>query len=175
MCRAALPRRAAEEFVRDRPGARLGGGHGDHRSLRLPDVHRFYRDRAATGRAVRSSADRFLRRARRQERDDRDTGANLDKAAEAATRACFSNAGQLCISIERIYVEQGIAEEFTAKFADVVRKMKLDTGYDFSADMGSLISEGQLKAVTDHVEDARERATVVAGGKGPPRHRPAVL
>ncbi len=108
-------------------------------------------------------------------------GANLDKAAEAATRACFSNAGQLCISIERIYVEQGIAEEFTAKFADVVRKMKLDTGYDFSADMGSLISEGQLKAVTDHVEDAREKgATVVAGGKarpdiGPLFYEPTVL
>ena len=47
--------------------------------------------------------------------------------------------------------------------------MKLDTSYDFSADMGSLISEGQLKAVTDHVEDAREKgATVVAGGKARP-------
>lgn len=33
-------------------------------------------------------------------------GANLDKVAKAATRACFSNAGQLCISIERIYVER---------------------------------------------------------------------
>src|SRR5712672_509148 len=38
-------------------------------------------------------------------------GANLDKAAKAATRACFSNAGQLCISIERIYVEKDIADE----------------------------------------------------------------
>ncbi|HZQ33347.1 MAG TPA: aldehyde dehydrogenase family protein, partial [Mycobacterium sp.] len=40
-------------------------------------------------------------------------GANLDKVAKAATRACFSNAGQLCISIERIYVEKDVADEFT--------------------------------------------------------------
>jgi succinate-semialdehyde dehydrogenase/glutarate-semialdehyde dehydrogenase len=108
-------------------------------------------------------------------------GANLDKAAEAATRACFSNAGQLCISIERIYVEQAIADEFTAKFATAVRKMKLGTQYDFTADMGSLISEGQLKAVTDHVEDAKAKgAKVIAGGKarpdiGPLFYEPTVL
>jgi succinate-semialdehyde dehydrogenase/glutarate-semialdehyde dehydrogenase len=108
-------------------------------------------------------------------------GAKLDKVAEAATRACFSNAGQLCISIERIYVERGVADEFTAKFGDAVRKMKLNTNYDFSADMGSLISEGQLKAVSDHVDDAKAKgAKVVAGGKarpdiGPLFYEPTVL
>ncbi|MGV0993228.1 MAG: succinic semialdehyde dehydrogenase [Mycobacterium sp.] len=108
-------------------------------------------------------------------------GAKLDKAAEAATRACFSNAGQLCISIERIYVEAGVAEEFTAKFGAATRAMKLGTGYDFSADMGSLISEGQLKTITDHVEDAKAKgATVIAGGKarpdiGPLFYEPTVL
>ncbi|MBU3749220.1 MAG: succinate-semialdehyde dehydrogenase (NADP(+)) [Mycobacterium sp.] len=108
-------------------------------------------------------------------------GANLDKVAEAALRACFSNAGQLCISIERIYVEDSVAEEFTAKFADAVGKMSLGTGYDFSADMGSLISEGQLKTVSDHVEDAKAKgAKVIAGGKarpdiGPLFYEPTVL
>ena len=67
-------------------------------------------------------------------------GANLDKAAKAATRACFSNAGQLCISIERIYVEKDIADDFIGKFGAAVRNMKLGTAYDFSVDMGSLIS-----------------------------------
>ncbi len=108
-------------------------------------------------------------------------GANLDKVAEAATRACFSNAGQLCISIERIYVEQGIAEEFTKKFGAAVAKMKLGTDYDFSADMGSLISEGQLKTVIGHVDDATSKgATVITGGKarpdiGPLFYEPTVL
>lgn len=96
-------------------------------------------------------------------------GANLDKVAKAATRACFSNAGQLCISIERIYVEQGIAEEFTQKFGAAVRNMKLGTEYDFTADMGSLISEDQLKTVSGHVDDATVKgAKVIAGGKARP-------
>jgi succinate-semialdehyde dehydrogenase/glutarate-semialdehyde dehydrogenase len=108
-------------------------------------------------------------------------GVSVDKVAKAATRACFSNAGQLCISIERIYVEKDVAEEFTAKFGEAVRKMTLGTAYDFSADMGSLISEGQLKTVSDHVEDAKAKgAKVIAGGNprpdiGPLFYEPTVL
>jgi succinate-semialdehyde dehydrogenase / glutarate-semialdehyde dehydrogenase len=108
-------------------------------------------------------------------------GANLDKAAKAATRACFSNAGQLCISIERIYVEKDIADDFTKKFGDAVRNMKLGTDYDFSVDMGSMISEDQLKAVSSHVEDATSKgAKVIAGGQarpdvGPLFYEPTVL
>ena len=108
-------------------------------------------------------------------------GANLDKVAKAATRACFSNAGQLCISIERIYVEKDIADEFTSKFGNAVRNMKLGTAYDFSIDMGSLISESQLETVSGHVNDATAKgAKVIAGGKtrpdiGPLFYEPTVL
>lgn len=108
-------------------------------------------------------------------------GANLDKVAKAATRACFSNAGQLCISIERIYVEKDVADDFTRKFGDAVRNMKLGGAYDFSVDMGSLISAGQLETVTDHVEDAKAKgAKVIAGGEprpdiGPLFYEPTVL
>jgi len=108
-------------------------------------------------------------------------GANLGKAAKAATRACFSNAGQLYISIERIYVEKDIVDEFTQKFGDAVRKMKIGTAYDFLVDVGSLISEGQVKAVSGHVDDATAKgAKVVAGGKarpdiGPLFYEPTVL
>jgi succinate-semialdehyde dehydrogenase / glutarate-semialdehyde dehydrogenase len=108
-------------------------------------------------------------------------GANLKKAAKAATRACFSNAGQLCISIERIYVEKEIADEFTNQFGNAVRNMKLGTAYDFSIDMGSLISAGQLETVSEHVNDATAKgAKVIAGGKarpdiGPLFYEPTVL
>ena len=108
-------------------------------------------------------------------------GANLDKAAKAATRACFSNAGQLCISIERIYVEKDIADEFTQKFGDAARSMKLGAAYDFSADVGSMISEDQVKTVSQHVDDATAKgAKVIAGGKarpdiGPLFYEPTVL
>lgn len=107
--------------------------------------------------------------------------ANLDKCAKAATRACFGNAGQLCISIERIYVQREVAEEFTAKFAEQTRNMRLAPAYDFSADMGSLISEDQLKTVSNHVDDAKIKgAKVVTGGNprpdiGPLFFEPTVL
>ena len=108
-------------------------------------------------------------------------GANLDMAAKAATRACFSNSGQLCISIERIYVERDIADEFTAKFGERVRNMKLSGAYDFTADMGSLISEDQVKTVSGHVDEAKVKgARVIAGGNarpdiGPLFYEPTVL
>ncbi|MFI9402656.1 succinic semialdehyde dehydrogenase [Nocardia sp. NPDC052316] len=96
-------------------------------------------------------------------------GANLDKVAKAAVRACFSNAGQLCISIERLYVERAIAEEFTEKFVAAVDAAKLGASYDYSADIGSLISEAQLETVTKHVADATSKgAKVLAGGKARP-------
>ncbi|BDU07033.1 succinic semialdehyde dehydrogenase [Nocardia cyriacigeorgica] len=96
-------------------------------------------------------------------------GANLDKAAKAAVRACFSNAGQLCISIERIYVERSIAEEFTAKFVAATEAAKLGVAYDFSTDIGSLISESQLETVSKHVADATSKgAKVLTGGKARP-------
>jgi len=62
-----------------------------------------------------------------------------------------------------------------------VRKMTLGIAYDFSADMGSLISEGQLKTVSDHVEDAKAKgAKVIVGGKarpdiGPLFYEPTVM
>ncbi|MDV7091058.1 succinate-semialdehyde dehydrogenase (NADP(+)) [Rhodococcus sp. IEGM 248] len=108
-------------------------------------------------------------------------GANLREVTDAAVRACYSNSGQLCISIERIYVEESIAPEFTRMFGDRVRNMKLGAGYDFGTEMGSLVSEAQVKAVSSHVDDAVVKgATVVAGGKarpdlGPLFYEPTVL
>ncbi|QDQ89661.1 succinate-semialdehyde dehydrogenase (NADP(+)) [Rhodococcus sp. WB9] len=108
-------------------------------------------------------------------------GANLREVADAAVRACYSNSGQLCISIERIYVEESIAPEFTRMFGERVRNMKLGAGYDFGIEMGSLVSEAQVKAVSSHVDDAVVKgATVVAGGKarpdlGPLFYEPTVL
>ena len=96
-------------------------------------------------------------------------GANLREVADAAVRACFANSGQLCISIERIYVEQSIADEFIRVFGERVRNMTFRGGYEFGVEMGSLISEEQVKAVSAHVDDAVVKgATVVAGGKARP-------
>ena len=109
--------------------------------------------------------------------DDADVG----KAVSGALRASFSNAGQLCISVERIYVPATLWDKFTTRFADGAKALKLTAGLDYSADMGSLISEKQLKTVTDHVDDALAKgATVLAGGMarpdiGPHFYEPTIL
>ncbi|MFE7564016.1 succinic semialdehyde dehydrogenase [Kitasatospora sp. NPDC057500] len=95
--------------------------------------------------------------------------ADLDRAAEGAVRACFSSAGQLCISIERLLVHRSVADEFLAKFAARTRALRLGGGLAYGADMGSLVSARQLETTTRHVEEAVEAgATVVAGGKARP-------
>ncbi|WP_062984477.1 succinic semialdehyde dehydrogenase [Nocardia anaemiae] len=108
-------------------------------------------------------------------------GVDVDKVARAALRACFSNAGQLCLSIERVYVEQSIADEFTAKFVAAIEAMPLGPGYDFAAAMGSLSSAEQLATVAKHLADAKSKgAKVITGGKprpdlGPLFFEPTVL
>ncbi|WP_341258373.1 succinic semialdehyde dehydrogenase [Gordonia malaquae] len=108
-------------------------------------------------------------------------GVNIDDAVAGAARACYSNSGQLCISIERIYVERSIADEFTTKFAAHVKNMTLAGTYDFNADMGSLASAQQIETVQAHVDDAVAKgAKVLAGGRkradlGPFFYEPTVL
>ncbi len=95
--------------------------------------------------------------------------ANLRKTVEGAERALFSNAGQLCISIERLFVHEWIAEELTRRLTERMRSMRLATDLDYGPDMGSLVSQAQLDAVIAHVDDAKAKgAEVLAGG----RHRP---
>lgn len=107
--------------------------------------------------------------------------ANLDKAAEGAVRATFSNAGQLCVSTERLFVADQVYDRFKERFVARTKAMTLGTGLDWSVDMGTLISQQQLDNVTAHVEDAVAKgATVLAGGRarpdlGPYFYEPTIL
>lgn len=95
--------------------------------------------------------------------------ADLDRAAETLVRDCFSSAGQLCVSIERIYVHEAVADAFLERFVPRVRDLRLGAGLDYTADVGSLASASQLATVTSHVEDAVARgAKVLAGGRPRP-------
>jgi succinate-semialdehyde dehydrogenase / glutarate-semialdehyde dehydrogenase len=95
--------------------------------------------------------------------------ANVEKTLDGALRAMFSNGGQLCISAERLYVHEKIADEFIPKLVERVKTMKVGAGFDYSWDMGSLVSEKQLETVETHVNDAVEKgAKVLAGGRARP-------
>ncbi|MFJ9868505.1 succinic semialdehyde dehydrogenase [Streptomyces sp. NPDC101165] len=95
--------------------------------------------------------------------------ADIEKAAAGAVRACFSSAGQLCISIERLYVHESVADAFLERFAARTRGMRLGNSLAYGADMGSLVGERQLKTVERHVEEAVAKgAKLVAGGVARP-------
>jgi len=101
---------------------------------------------------------------------------NPEKAAADAAYGCFSAAGQLCVSIERVYVEKGVADRFVPAFAERVRNLSLGTSFDFTADVGSLASRAQLERVTAHLDDATAKgATVLAGGSARPDLGPFVI
>ncbi|MGW3626629.1 succinic semialdehyde dehydrogenase [Streptomyces sp. NPDC000880] len=107
--------------------------------------------------------------------------ADVEKAAAGAVPACFSSAGQLCISIERLYVHESIADDFVERFAARTKAMRLGKSLAYGADMGSLVGERQLQTVTRHVEEAVAKgATLVAGGVarpdiGPLFYEPTIL
>jgi acyl-CoA reductase-like NAD-dependent aldehyde dehydrogenase len=94
-------------------------------------------------------------------------GADLEKAVNAATWGAFANSGQICISVERLYVEEPIYDEFISRFTDEVRK--LNQGMDgpgHGKDVGAMTFPPQTKIVESHVEDARQHgAKVLTGGQ----------
>lgn len=102
--------------------------------------------------------------------------ADVDRAAEGAIRAVFSNAGQLCVSMERLFVADQVYDKFVNAFVARAQALTLGASHDWSVDMGSLISQAQLDAVTAHVEDAVAKgARVLAGGKARPDLGPYVF
>ena len=95
--------------------------------------------------------------------------ADIEKAAEGAVRACFSNAGQLCVSMERLFVADQVYDRFLDRFVARTEAMTLGATLDWGNDMGTLISAQQLATVQAHVDDAVAKgARVLAGGRARP-------
>lgn len=99
--------------------------------------------------------------------------AKLEHAAELAIAGGYGSAGQLCVSIERVYVENSRKAEFLQILGDKVNSLVVGKSNDFSVDIGSLTSANQLARVSGFIDDAvRDGATVIAGGKALPEHGP---
>ena len=102
--------------------------------------------------------------------------ADLGRTVEGAERALFSNAGQLCISIERLFVHEAIADEFTRRLTERVRGMKLSTGARLQRRHGLADLADQLDTVTEHVDDAVGKGADGARGRpGAPGPRAVLL
>jgi len=102
-------------------------------------------------------------------------------AAANAVYSCYSSMGQLCVSIERIYVLRHVADSFTRAFVERVAQLKQGPAFDFSTDVGSLTTAAQLERVSAHVDDAVAKgAMLLTGGRarpdlGPFFYEPTVL
>jgi aldehyde dehydrogenase (NAD+) len=91
-----------------------------------------------------------------------DSDADLDKAAEAAVYGALTNAGQACISVERVYVAEAVHDKFVDEVVKHVRELKVggDDGH-----LGAMTSPQQVTIVRDHLEDAVAKgAKVLTGG-----------
>ena len=107
--------------------------------------------------------------------------ADVDVASSGAVWGAFVNAGQTCISVERVYVQRKLYPAFAQACAEKARKLRVGNGMDPATDIGPMIHERQVRIVEAHVEDARQRgARVLAGGArvrelGPAFFAPTVL
>ncbi len=92
--------------------------------------------------------------------------ADLDVASSAAVWGGYTNCGQACLSVERIYVEQSVAARFTELCVEKTRKLRLGPPSDLEAEIGPMIRERELQRVEEQLRDAVARgAQILAGGR----------
>jgi len=90
--------------------------------------------------------------------------ADLKRAAAGAVFSACVNSGHVCVSVERIYVVEGVADEFIANVESVMAQLRCGSGDD--ADIGAIFTDRQLTIIRSHVEDAKRRgARVLVGGE----------
>jgi succinate-semialdehyde dehydrogenase / glutarate-semialdehyde dehydrogenase len=95
--------------------------------------------------------------------------AALWRAVPGALQGITSNSGQLCISIERVYVHDAIHDAFVPRLVERLKAVRLGSSLTFADDMGSLTSAEQLAKVSAHVDDAVSKgAEVLTGGRARP-------
>ncbi len=91
--------------------------------------------------------------------------ADIDSAVEGAFASKYRNAGQTCVCSNRLYVQEGVYDEFVTKFAAKVKTAKVGNGFEDGVNQGPLIEEAALVKVQRHVDDARAKGgRVLVGG-----------
>jgi succinate-semialdehyde dehydrogenase/glutarate-semialdehyde dehydrogenase len=92
--------------------------------------------------------------------------ADIDSAVEGAFASKYRNAGQTCVCSNRLYVQNGVYDQFVEKFSAKVRTAKVGNGFEEGVNQGPLIEEAALQKVERHVQDALAKgARLTVGGK----------
>ena len=92
--------------------------------------------------------------------------ANLDEAVDGAIDCKFRNAGQTCVCANRIFVQDGVYEEFTERLKKATEELNVGDGSKEGVDIGPLINEEAANDVMDFIEDAVAKGANVATGGG---------
>jgi succinate-semialdehyde dehydrogenase / glutarate-semialdehyde dehydrogenase len=90
--------------------------------------------------------------------------ADIDSAVEGALASKYRNAGQTCVCANRFYVQEGVYEQFVAKFTAKVRAMKVGNGFEDGVMQGPLIENAAIEKVKRHVADALAKGGRVETG-----------
>ncbi len=94
--------------------------------------------------------------------------ADLDAAALSCVRRSFGNMGQVCIAVNRVYVEDRVADDFIDLFVRLTEKLRIGNGLDPDVDLGPMVSESQRRKTKEHIDDAlRKGAELLCGGREP--------
>jgi acyl-CoA reductase-like NAD-dependent aldehyde dehydrogenase len=107
--------------------------------------------------------------------------ADLDVAASAAVWGSYTNCGQVCLSVERLFIEQAASDEFAARCVAKTKKLRVGPGSDPDTDVGPMIRAQHVQRMVDLIEDAVSRgARVLCGGHprvdlGPNFFEPTVI
>ena len=92
--------------------------------------------------------------------------ADLDAAVAGAIASKYRNTGQTCVCANRLLVQKGVYEAFTAKLVAAVQKLRVGDGLAGETEQGPLIDAAALKKVEEHIADATAKgAKIVSGGK----------
>jgi acyl-CoA reductase-like NAD-dependent aldehyde dehydrogenase len=94
--------------------------------------------------------------------------ADLERAAGGAVFGAFFNAGQICVSVERVYVEDAVYQPFVDLVVEKTRALRvgMEAGTDIAFDYGAMATQGQLDIVERHVADALAKgARALTGGR----------
>ncbi|MFT0182559.1 NADP-dependent succinate-semialdehyde dehydrogenase [Pseudomonas benzopyrenica] len=92
--------------------------------------------------------------------------ADLDRAVEGAIASKYRNAGQTCVCVNRLYIQDGVYDAFAEKFKAAVAKLKVGNGLEEGVTIGPLIDAKAAAKVKEHIDDAvSQGAKVIAGGK----------
>lgn len=106
-----------------------------------------------------------------------DADANLDHALKATVTGSFAYSGQVCISVQRIYVHRSRYDEFRQRFLDATNRLVMGDPLDEKTDIGPVINEVAAERIESWINEAvQQGARVIAGGERTGRlFRPTVL